>query len=542
MNDGTKVQIPEIGKQTMSAERDERKGAGVGLLAKLGLGGGSGAGGAGGLAAGGGLLAGKAGVVALILAGSSVAAGIGMLAMGGGGSGSARPAASLFARAEGEAPPSDSAEGTGAAQAAALSGGASGSLDNFNAANKGAVVDPYAPAKVDDASNPAADQPADAPNSVPDHTAAPSAGTTAPAGPAPKMVKAAGFGSSGSSGGSGASGGGAVARAASGAGSKTNVAGTALAGSSALRGGGLRGAAGARRSAIMRGGGAAGQLAAHSKTLKGNLGSRNVSSAGSGAVMDGAGAAGAMGAGGGAISGGGAGAGGKGIDSSPGQNVSKSLREVSPPPEPIKKGKNKTSYQKEMMIAMGAMALGMIFLFVSSRFAADANPTTKAASTASAKQWAMAATAMGAIATGIGVWIMMQKGQMMQGAMIAAGGAILTASAAKAWIDASEAEKAQLAQDKLVADNKGAFDRMLGTEGKDGGLGYKQVDGVKGPGGEAILQKGESTIAYNQTNGHITHGKMVDGAFQPNLQAPGAKPLTIQEFAPAPKPAPAVGK
>jgi hypothetical protein len=478
MENGTKIQIPEIGKQTMSTQREERKAAGVGLLAKLGLGGGAGAGGAGagGLAAGGGLLAGKAGVVALILAGSSVAAGIGMLTMGG-GSNAPRAGAALFARAEGEAAPADSAAGAGAAaQAAASAGSVSGSLDNFNSANKGAVVDPYAPAKVEDASNPAADQPQDAPAAVPDNSTTQSPGTTPPAakGPAPKMVKSSGFGSPSGGGGSSASGGG-VAAGAAGAGAKSNVAGSALAGSSALRGGGIRGAAGARRSAIMRGGGAAGQLKAHSSALRGNLGSSHVSSAGSGSVMDGAGSAGALGGGGGAIAAGGQGAGGKGVDSSPGASVSKNLKDVSPPPAPVEKAKNVTSYQKEMMIAMGASMAAMALLFISGMLSDSAKkatvPGAAAALLAKAKNVALMATALAAVATGIGLWLMMQKGQMMQGAMIAAVGGIMTFQAGKAWLTGREAAS------EAELEAKGAADQAATTtNGKLNGFKATGVD------------------------------------------------------------------
>lgn len=461
MENGSKVQIPEIGKQTMSTQRDERKGAGVGLLAKLGLGGGAASSGAGGLAAGGGLLAGKAGVVALILAGSSVAAGIGMLTMGGGNANAPRAGASLFARAEGEAPPVDSAE-TARDSAAAVAGSAvSGSLDNFNSANKGAVVDPYAPAKVEETSDPASEQPADAPAAVPDHTTTQSAGTAPPkSGPAPKMVKSSGFGSGASaSGGSSASGGGVVARA--GAGAKANVGGAQLAGSTAMRGGGMRGAAGARRSAIMRGGGAAGQLRAHSSVLKGNLGSGNISSAGSGAVMDGAGQAGTLGGGAGSIAAGGQGTGAKGVDTSPGASTSKNLRDVSPPPEPIKDGKNVTSYQKEMMIAMGAMLGAMALLFIAGMIsdkakAASATPWVAAPLYAQAKNLAMMATALAAVATGIGVWLMMQKGQMMQGAMLTVVGGIMTFQAGKAWITGSEAAAEAQAQSTGAANQMAA--------------------------------------------------------------------------------------
>jgi len=75
-----KPQIPEI-RAEVNKEPEKKK---AGLLAGLFGGGGSGAGaggagGIGGAAAGGGLLAGKAGVLALILAGSTVAGGIGLV-------------------------------------------------------------------------------------------------------------------------------------------------------------------------------------------------------------------------------------------------------------------------------------------------------------------------------------------------------------------------------------------------------------------------------------------------------------------------------
>lgn len=437
------VKIPEI-RSDVRRGTDERKGAGLGLLAKLGLGGGSASGGAGGFASAGGLLAGKAGIVALLVAGSSVAAGIGLFTFSGGSSGP-KTSASLFARADGAATPADSAQA--ASNGLAPAGEVSGSLDNFHQANRGAVVDPYAAPKTEEVRDSAA--PAQtAPGAVPDNTNAPSAGTAPPSpGPHPKMVKGSGFGSA-SGGSSGASGGGpATARAAGSAVGGGDFSRGATGTSTAMRGAG-RGVQ--RASAISRGGGGpspTAQLRSHGGILKGNLASGNVSSPGSGSFMDGGGHGGTIGGGGGQISGGGASMGGRGVDSSASKSVSTNLREVEPPPAPDKKAENKTSYQKFIMAAMGAMAIAMIAMFISSKYGTAAKtmtPILATAALASAKMWAGIATAAGAVATGIGVYLMTKEGQMMQGGIMAASGAIITVMAAMAWLDDTAAEKAHL--------------------------------------------------------------------------------------------------
>ncbi|MFI5350466.1 MAG: hypothetical protein ACHQ2Z_13040, partial [Elusimicrobiota bacterium] len=141
-------QMPEIkGVVNKEPERDKKK---AGLLARLfggggsadglgglgGFGGGSG-GGMGGLA-GGGILATKAGLIALILAGTTVAGGIGMLGYrlfgpGADSSASGDSNLSLF-----QPKPK---EGAGADGQAASKDGSSESLKQFNEANKTAAGD-----------------------------------------------------------------------------------------------------------------------------------------------------------------------------------------------------------------------------------------------------------------------------------------------------------------------------------------------------------------------------------------------------------------
>ena len=139
-----KPQIPEI-RAEVNKEPEKKK---AGLLAGLFGGGGSGAGaggagGIGGAAAGGGLLAGKAGVLALIMAGTTVAGGIGMVGYKIFGPGEADRAGggeesyAVFAPKPKEAAP---------ASAAAPDAMASKSIDGFAKANSGATKDATAAA------------------------------------------------------------------------------------------------------------------------------------------------------------------------------------------------------------------------------------------------------------------------------------------------------------------------------------------------------------------------------------------------------------
>ncbi|MBI3296578.1 MAG: hypothetical protein HYZ75_00325 [Elusimicrobia bacterium] len=448
---GSGVKIPEI--RGTVRRRDDGRGAGVGLLARLGLGGGAAS--SGSLAAGGGLLAGKAGVVALVLAGSSVAAGLGLISFSGDGRGPS-PAASFFARTEGSAPPSDSFEAASSLPAQPA-GEVSASLENFNKANAGAVTDPYAVPKADEIKDAAA--PAQTAGAVPDNTTTPSAGTAPPAAaPLRKLVKSSGFSGAAGGGSSGAAGGGAVsARAPGGAGGAFN---RSAAGAAAARRSGGRSAAGAQRaSSITRAGGATGQLRAHSGVLKRGLGGAKLSSAGTGTVMDGSGHVGSIGSTGGQIAGGGTGAGAKGVDSSASKTVSQNLKEVEPPPAPeaASKGENKTKYQKMMMIGVAsiAVAIGLLLMMglIKKKIealipAAEADMTQVIrgkimALYAKAKILAIAATAAAGVATAMGISIMQKfPSEKMPGMILTGVGAFLTMQAAYKMYQLYSVEKA----------------------------------------------------------------------------------------------------
>ncbi len=442
---GTKVEIPAIKPEVMRSKDDERKGAGAGLLSKLGLGGAS-AGGAGGFGAGGGgLLAGKAGIVALVLAGSSVAAGIGLFTMSGGFGERPAPSSSFFAKGGG----SGGGSGDSADPGAPAAGEVSSSLDNFHQANRGAVPDPYAPAKPEEVKDSAGAVQA-SPTQPGDNTTTALGGTKPPAAPLPKMVKNAGFGSA-SGGSSGAAGGGGVQTAGAGNGAANLSRGAAGGTLSSFRTGSA-GNAVQRRSSIMRGGGggATSQLRAHGSTLKGNMGSGNISSAGSGAVMDGAGHGGNIGGGPGGIAGGGQGSGGKGIDSSPGKSTSENLKDVKAPPTPDAqdKGEDKTPYKKMMtagIVAIGlALALLLVLGFIKKKIDA-LKPAAGATGIAAAeinkllligKIVAGAATAAAAVATAMGLSILQKfPTEKMPGMILTAIGGFLTLQAGYKFVN-----------------------------------------------------------------------------------------------------------
>jgi hypothetical protein len=433
---------PDIQPRTLRDEERERKAGGgflSGLLEKLGLGGsgeGLGASSASGLA--GGLLATKTGVIAVLLAGTTVAAGIGML-------GSTR----FFSRYEAPAPLrfTPSGQGSGAQASSGDSepakpdpGGASASLNYLAQANP-APREAEVPAAGEGVqADGAADAPAGA--QAASHEAESSPAPHAAAAPRPAMVRSQGFSGTSSSGG--------IARL------------EAQGGMAGGIGGGFqnvyRGAAGARvasastnrammgasrLSSLRTPSGAARQLAQTQRVVRSNLGSSQVSSPGSGLTYDGAaGSVGTPGTGASGVSSGGTGTGGAGVGTGPGASTAKDIREVSTPAPAVGETSNKTPYQKYMYIAIGALVLGLAALLLAGHFAKKAHagdPT----SWGPAKILSGIATACGLLAAGLGVMLMAKWGQTAQGMMFALSGGILTYQAAKALMDAFSSEEAQ---------------------------------------------------------------------------------------------------
>jgi len=451
--------IPEITPQVIRSDSEKKGGAFAGLLAKLGLGGsgaaGGAVGGAAGAATGGGLLASKAGIVALIVAGSSVAAGIGMLT-----SVTKQADPAILAERDGFLPEVGEDSAAAASQrladaqaASAVSpDGVSGSLDFFNQANQGAVQDPAA-AGSDSGSEAGADEWSDSAASSDSGVAAPNnnvAASKAGSGPGgrasmarPAFKKKGGFGGKGGSGSTsaqmvasasmGGSTGGGMRKLAGGGGKMGAMGGAAR----SSRGARSRRAAGPKTKNM-----ATSQLKSHSGALGRNMRSGNVSSAGSGTVMDGSGYGGNIGSGAGNIVGGGGGSQDGGIDSArPNENPNLDTKEVPDPVEDEDDGENKAPYQTEMMIAIGCIGVAVVCFFglnmikkkMDALKATAATPAGQAAM-ASLLSWGKVlmgiATAAAAVATAIGVKLTQPPyEQMMLGAILGAVGGYLTLTA-----------------------------------------------------------------------------------------------------------------
>ncbi|MBI5244648.1 MAG: hypothetical protein HY922_13350 [Elusimicrobia bacterium] len=500
---------PDIQPQTMRREDEERKGAGFvsGLLSKLGLGGSAGAAGAG---ISGGLFATKAGVVAMVMVGASVAAGISILRSNAPSHKSSSGGGSVFSSTSGQ-PGADTASALNAEKIAASEaskGGASNSLDYFAKANPAPKTEgEAAPSDAKDASASGSVAASDASSEPAGQDSLAATRQTAATAAKPKLVK----GQLGSTAGGGAS---AMARLDPQSGLSGGIGGgfqgtykaPPKSAMSALAQGPRTRMAASSRMANPRLGTAAKQLAATKKVVSGNLRSASVSSPGSGLTYDG----GAANVGSAGASAGGAGVGGAGVGEgagvhSPGASVANDIKEVSPPPPKTKDNKNVTPYQNLIYAAMGAMALSLLLMYFAGKVGdaakVDPDPISKAALAAKAQLLAGLAAIAGGAATVIGVILMREPyNQMMQGMMFTIMGGILTVKAALAAFDSTQADqaKAQMNADakSLVTNDTGAF-KCVNSEGL---ATYEKGTIQMGYGGSTTGTTGSAPAVSNNLN------------------------------------------
>jgi hypothetical protein len=451
--DMQETDLPKIEGQTLrQQEEKERKGAGfLGLfLSKLGLGGGA-LGEAGAL---GGLMATNAGIVGLILAGTTIAAGTGMYWTLSGSKGGASPNVSMSSML----PKNDSQSSdalSASEQKAAGAGGASSSLDYVAQANglagqgSGDVA-----GSGEGASGAAGSQESGAEGQVQDAAASQGGSASAHGGASaraplnrPALVRSAGIGAS--SGGSGAT---TSARAASG----LNSAQAALGGRNSSAQGNSRLAASRTLAAGKFGRRAVQQAGQARKVAQGNLRSGNLSSAGSGTTFDGGrGSIGTAGVPAGKATEG-VGVGGTGLANTPTATTMKDLKDIQTPPPDVETKKNVTPYQNLIYAAIGALAVGFIALLLAGHF-------VKLAQAGNMAMWLPAkilsgiAAAAGLAAAVIGGVLWAKWEQMGQGMMFLMSGGLLAYQAGKVLIDSFAAEKAQ----KELAVKVGAADAAM---------------------------------------------------------------------------------
>ncbi|MBI4423019.1 MAG: hypothetical protein HY554_04800 [Elusimicrobia bacterium] len=457
---------PQVNRREEDLERKGGAGIFASFLGKLGLGG-SGAGasglGVGGAGAGlsGGLLATKAGVVALVLAGTTVAAGIGVV--GRGAMSGSRPSGgvsgaiySLF--------PGKGAGGSaaGAGQAPASADGASGSLEYLAQAMKGDATLQEQPASADAAAA------AEAPGQIaaPDHSNAPAnVGSASLGGPRPQLAKMQGLSSQNAGGVSGSVG----APAAPGTVRTVSAAGVGGATSGLSRNpsaasGGRRAIAGAR--AVRPGD----QLAMAARSSKQANASANPSMQRAGTTFDGSSAgiqASAAGVPAAATSGG-VSEGERGRFS---PNKVVDQRDV---PQPAKVGDEKdvTAYKPYQYAAMAGLGVALVLMFIASNVkktaAGMAAGPLSAAKYALAAKLYLAAAAAAAVALAMGVIIMTAYGQQSQGLMWTLSGGVLAGfcgwQAYKAFESGNEAEQAKEKAFKALEENHANAQRALDAE------------------------------------------------------------------------------
>jgi hypothetical protein len=465
---------------TLMKKEEHKGGALAVLLGKFGLGGSAASTGAvagGGGAAAGGLLATKTGIVALVLAGTSVATGIGMLATSG-SSDSQGSRGGVFARAQKSVggmvatlrgTPQDM---TGHNAGSGGGDGVSASLDQFNQANRGAMADPDKVGEVSEADEvaDAAGAAEDSGVGVPDNDIALSGGSTK-AGARPKLKTGKGF-----AGRSSASGGGASVASAKMPGAKR----PGLGADSNGRAGGLstsaRSSSGARRrsTSANRNKSASGQAASTRNVVRAARANRNASMANAGTTYDGgAGNAGTIGASASTTGDAGYGARATGLQAGkPNPNTVVNTRET---PAPAVQGgdskhKKNKDYTKLLWAAVGLIAAAGIMVMIAGQFkkegdalAGNPDPVSQASRAKAytiVKVLSGIAMALGAVAMVIGIKLSgPEYGQKMQGLMIAGLGGITAAMAGMTMYDAFASEKLNT----KAAAEKSIWGKMIGS-------------------------------------------------------------------------------
>lgn len=400
---------PLVKAEVNKGEERERKGGGLwaDFASKLG-GNFSGGVGAGGVA-GGGLLATKAGLVGLILVGTTVAGGLGMVGykvFGGGAGAEGEGAYSIF---EAKPPQAEGSEGSGSASGK----GGDGTSDSLNMFAKANLTEEP---KAEEA--PVEATPAEPTvNAVAGSATAPiNHGSASSPAASPKLAGGPRIG--GMSGGGGGGGGSSASSSLGSGAAGLNAGGgrgslSAMGRSDGRAGGGGRGIANARR----RGSGMR-QLGA---IMKDNRGAR--SSAAAGRTYDGGQTSGsAIGPEGGTPQGG-TGQGGRGASGSMGQPTpSSGPQETEPPPTPPP-AKNVTPYQKALEKAQMYLMIGMALLFLADKIGKTGWGK------GIAQIMKLAAAGFGAMAMKIGFDIAFGEfAQPLQGAAMILGGGFLVAA------------------------------------------------------------------------------------------------------------------
>ncbi|MBI5631058.1 MAG: hypothetical protein HY921_09255 [Elusimicrobia bacterium] len=418
------AQMPDITPETNKDGEEEKKRSGVlySLLSRLGLGSsgglGSAAGGLGGYGAAGGMLATKAGIVALIVAGTTVAGTFAWMGHRYLGAGSERPMdgnfQSLFA-------PKPQSGASGGAQAGSASL-ASDSLQKFVDANKTAATDgaPDGSAQAGDAAAPSAPAGAGAAagTSVSPPIASNNLAPKSEANPLAKfgMKKAelsklgassSGASTSASFSSNNAANNAALARTVGGKGGAGGAGGARAAGT----GRGL--AAATRRGGNFRGVGGAIRQAQNARSLAGNTGPQ----------MDGSTSRAGIGGADAGIGGAGTGAGaGSGVTTGQPTSVSGDDKRFPESNVPTVAGKNVTPWQKAIQTATMLIAGAAMLLMVASKQGKE-NPVLAQVLAGVAALLGLAAVAIGSMIAGG------KYGQGMQGNMFVLAGGLISVAA-----------------------------------------------------------------------------------------------------------------
>lgn len=440
----------KISKEPPLMRDTQEKKAGLvsGILVKLGLSGGATAGGS----AGAGLLASKTGLVALVALATATAAGIGLMYLG---SVSRAPVAgSRVFSAQGAAQAGDSMASASPASARdnqASADGTSSSLDYFNAANAGAVKDPtqVSGEEVADAAGASEEDAEEVGSGVqaPDNSYGGEGGPGAAARPqmakAQKTFKGKSLRSSNVQ---------LVAQAGlaggiSGGFDKTYKAPVRAATRSQAK-------SSARQHAALRAGHRGSSALMQAQNVKKSntnaLIRPGMSSANAGRPYDGAGTSGgSIGAGADAISGQGAGVGGTGVGNSRRFRPNQSLntREL-PEPEKVKKAENQTPYQDTIKKAILAVIAAGALLIIAGMLKKKEDPTRLPGVRILA---GLAAAAAGLVVL-LGMQVMNQHGQSMQGMMFAGIGGIIMIQAGMMLWDSKADDKAKEDSNALLRD------------------------------------------------------------------------------------------
>ncbi|MBI5242796.1 MAG: hypothetical protein HY922_03810 [Elusimicrobia bacterium] len=193
---------------------------------------------------------------------------------------------------------------------------------------------------------------------------------------------------------------------------------------------------------------------------------------------------------------GGVGDGAAGVGAGP--STTEDSKQVEPPAPPINDKKNKTPYQNLIYVGIGALIGGFLLLMLAAQL-------IKSGNFVGAKLASGAAAAAGGVAAGVGGIIAGKYGQMVQGLPFMAGGGILAVQAVRVMMEADKAaQDAKAEGEKKFDDAKTTSDTKLESKGcADGSCGDSKAAAEGGAAANEIVNQTGGAMGATQGAGQM---------------------------------------